>query len=129
MTVPAVNGATSIAGSKWLRIAVDGNFAYEPFKGFMYEVPEIKKRLAHQNIIVVKKSEWDQFKAQVEELDPGSERDFPRLDLVERTGWTNNHFALPDGTVPGFKQAVALFEPASYVGSKGSMNDWLTHVS
>ncbi len=124
MTVPTIKGATSIAGNKWIRITQDGVVAFEPYKGFMYEVSEIKKRLAHQNIIVVKKAEWAEVIAQVEEL-----RSFPRLDLVERTGWTINHFALPDGTVPGFKRAKALFEPASYVGSKGSMNDWLTNVA
>ena len=124
MTVPKVSGGTTVNGTRWVRISHGSRVVFEQYQKFAYEAAEIKKRLAYRGIVLVKKAEWAGVLAKVEDLES-----FPRRNWVEQTGWTNDLFALPDGTVPGAKDAVALFEPASYVGSEGTMDDWLTHVA
>ena len=87
-----------------------------------YECAEIG--FEYRGIVLVKNAAWAGVLAKVEEMDS-----FPHRNWVEQTGWTNDLFALPDGSVPGAKNAVALFEPASYVSSKGTIDDWLTHTA
>ena len=119
-----VFGATAPDGVPWISLsAVDGDkHSWVRLDELSDDAAPARKRMRGDGLILFK---GDQIKA----LDAArSVTDFPPMPLIDKPGWSANHFALRSGEVfsPDDQlKAIVLFQPDSVTCSAKGSKAWL----
>jgi hypothetical protein len=136
-----VRGATAPDGTPWVHIIPMGSVCIArddsgpaPHPGvwtrssdWMDDAGPAKRRLKAANVIL--------FGEQLKEVVRRAQdvREFPAVPLVEHSGWTKPHFALPSGHVfspVDAEPAVVLFEKDAFrCATRGNMEAWLDGIA
>lgn len=115
------------SNTRWVHVLKGDRSAWAPHTGFAVDERGTKALLAQQGLVLPGTS----WKAVLEEVSALTE--FPPRLLLERPGWTEHSFALPDGTVFSpdcAPKPTVTFEPdMSKCHSAGSLRGWLKNVA
>lgn len=120
-----VRGMTSTSGTDWIKVQQGKRVVYIPHGEFMTSQSDVKSRLSAGKIVLIA-SDWQNLIAKVR-----SAKFRPR-PLVDRVGWTDPYFAMPDTRVfgPATSKPTAVFRGDSKKCARaGTLQGWRREVA
>ncbi len=122
-----VEGITGPSGARYVLIQNEEQAACLSLAAFVTDEKYAKRALLDQGIVVVAASDWRKLMEKV-----GAVRDFPPGPIIEKIGWNEANFALPDGSVLPASESnapIAIELSARKCAKAGKFKKWYRYVA